>query len=67
MRILVPPNIAGSLQISHFVHGCTFLLVVNGIVKGHIWFDCRADYSGLVSEFVRWAKYIIYSMVYNLS
>ena len=43
-------HIAGSLQISHFGHGCTFLLVVNGNEKGHIWFDGRADYSGLVPK-----------------
>ena len=43
-------HIAGCLQISHFGHGCTFLLVVNGNEKGHIWFDGRADYSGLVPK-----------------
>lgn len=43
-------HIAGCLQISHFGHGCTFLLVVNGDEKGHIWFDGRADYSGLVPK-----------------
>lgn len=43
-------HIAGCLQISHFGHGCTFLLVVNGDEKGHIWFDERADYSGLVPK-----------------
>lgn len=43
-------HIAGCLQISHMGHGCTFLLVVNGNEKGHIWFDGRADYSGLIPE-----------------
>ena len=43
-------HIAGCLQISHFGHGCTFLLVVNGNEKGHIWFDGRADYSGLIPK-----------------
>lgn len=43
-------HIAGCLQISHIGHGNTFLLVVNGDEKGHIWIDRRADYSGLMPK-----------------
>lgn len=43
-------HISGCLQICHYGHGGTFLLVVNGNEKGHIWFDGRADYGGLVPK-----------------
>lgn len=43
-------HISGSLQISHYGHGCTNLLIVKGECKGQIWFDGRADYGGLAPE-----------------
>lgn len=43
-------HISGCLQIGHIGHGNTFLLVVNGDEKGHIWIDGRADYSGLIPK-----------------
>lgn len=43
-------HISGCLQIVHYGHGCTYLLIINGIERGHIWFDGRADYGGLSPE-----------------
>lgn len=43
-------HISGCLQISHYGHCCTNLLVVSGVSKGQIWFDGRADYSGIEPE-----------------
>lgn len=43
-------HISGCLQISHYGHGCTNLLVIKGESKGQIWFDGRADYEGLIPE-----------------
>ena len=43
-------HISGCLQIAHYGHGCTYLLVVNGSEKGNVWFDGRADYSGIFPE-----------------
>ncbi len=43
-------HISGCLQISHYGHGCTNLLVIKGVCKGQIWFDGRADYEGLAPE-----------------
>ena len=40
-------HISGCLQICHYGHGCTYLLVVNGAEHGNIWIDERADYGGL--------------------
>ena len=49
-------HIFGCLQIAHFGHGCTYLLVVSGSEKGHVWFDGRADYSGIFPELVNEQK-----------
>jgi hypothetical protein len=43
-------HIQGCLEICHFGHGCTFLLVISGSERGNIWFDGRADYGGLEPE-----------------
>ncbi|WP_018630245.1 SMI1/KNR4 family protein [Niabella aurantiaca] len=43
-------HISGCLQISHYGHGCTNLLVVNGACSGQVWFDARADYGGIEPE-----------------
>lgn len=43
-------HISGCLQISHYGHGCTNLLILKGESKGQIWFDGRADYGGLIPE-----------------
>ncbi len=40
-------HIHGCLQICHIGHGCTYLLVVNGVEYGNIWIDERADYGGI--------------------
>ncbi|WP_286862469.1 MULTISPECIES: hypothetical protein [Sphingobacterium] len=40
-------HIHGCLQICHIGHGCTYLLVVNGIEYGNIWTDERPDYGGI--------------------
>ena len=40
-------HIQGCLEICHYGHGCTFLLVVKGKEVGNMWFDGRADYSGI--------------------
>jgi len=43
-------HISGTLQIAHYGHGCTYLLVVTGPEVGNIWFDGRADYGGIFPE-----------------
>ena len=42
--------IYGCLQVSHYGHGCTHLLVINGKEHGFIWFDGRANYDGIFPE-----------------
>lgn len=43
-------HIAGCLQISHYGHGSTNLIILKGKNKGEIWFDSRADYGGIFPE-----------------
>lgn len=57
-------HIFGCLQIGHWGHGCTYLLIVNGTEYGNIWFDKRADYSGLLPIFNKENKHITFSEWY---
>lgn len=43
-------HINGTLQLVHAGYGCSNLLIVNGKEAGTIWFDGRADYSGIFPE-----------------
>lgn len=42
--------IAGSVFLSHYGHGDIYILVVKGYEAGHVWFDGRANYSGVFPE-----------------
>ena len=58
-------HIFGCLQIGHWGHGCTFLLVVNGTEFGNIWLDNRADYSGISPVLNYENKHITFSEWYS--
>ena len=45
-----PSLISGTIPLCHYGHGNTYLLVINGKEHGHIWFDGRADFSGISPE-----------------
>ncbi|GAA0530530.1 SMI1/KNR4 family protein [Chitinophaga japonensis] len=42
--------ISGTIPICHYGHGNMYLLVVKGQEFSHIWFDGRADFSGIFPE-----------------
>ena len=58
-------HISGTLQISHYGHGCTNLIVVNGLNFGEIWFDSRADYGGLIPEFNNIKRFCFFEWYIN--
>lgn len=43
-------HISGSYPICHYGHGDAFLIIINGLQKGNIWFDGRGNYSGIEPE-----------------
>ena len=58
-------HIKGSLQICHFGHGCTYLLIIQGKEHGNIWFDGRADYGGIFPEITESSNRTSFSDWYN--
>lgn len=43
-------HLSGAYPICHYGHGDSFLIIINGLQKGNIWFDGRGNYSGIEPE-----------------
>jgi hypothetical protein len=57
-------HIHGTLQLSHTGYNCSNLLVVNGKETGNVWFDGRADYSGIFPETIGYKQRVTFSEWY---